>query len=126
MSLIRYARLAAIASTLLACGAAQSHHSSAMFDKDTVREVRAVVREFQWANPHVWIQVLIPDENGEPQEWSIEGGGPNTLFRNGWRRDSFKPGEEITIRFNPMRDGSPAGGFIGAKFGDGSMLGRWE
>jgi len=127
MPVIRIVQPAVIALMLLVCsGTAQSHHSSAMFDKDTVREVRAVVREFQWTNPHVWIQILIPGENGDQQEWSIEGGGPNTLFRSGWRRDSFKPGQEITIRFNPMRDGSPAGGFIGAKFGDGSTLGRWE
>lgn len=103
-----------------------AHHSSAMFDKEEVREVTATVREFQWTNPHVWIQVLITDEQGEATEWSIEGLGPNSLFRNGWRPNSFKPGDVITIRFNPMRDGSNAGGFVGARFADGHTLGNWK
>jgi hypothetical protein len=109
----------------LAAMPSPAHHSSAMFDKDTVIEVTATVREFQWTNPHIWIQILIENEAGEPEEWSIEGGGTNTLFRRGWRPDSFSAGDEITIRFNPMKDGSPAGGFIAAKLADGSILGNW-
>ncbi len=96
-----------------------------MFDKGTVREVVATVREFQWTNPHIWIQVLIKNEEGEVEEWSIEGGGTNTLFRRGWRPTTFKPGDEIRIRFNPMKDGSQAGGFVGARLPDGSTLGAW-
>ena len=104
---------------------APAHHSNAMFDKATVREETAIVREFQWTNPHVWIQILIETESGELEEWSIEGGGTNTLFRRGWRPNSFKPGDEIRIRFNPMLDGSPAGGFVAARLADGTTLGSW-
>ena len=114
------ALLTAVALTPLAF----AHHSSAMFDKATVVEVKATVKEFQWTNPHVWIQILI-DEDGEQVEWSIEGGGPNTLFRRGWRPNSFQPGDVIQIKFNPMRDGSAAGGFVGAKLVDGDTLGNW-
>lgn len=103
-----------------------AHHSAAMFDKDRLVEVEATVREFQWTNPHVWIEITIENADGEPEDWSIEGLGPNSLFRNGWRPNSFETGDVITIRFNPMRDGSQAGGFVGAKFDDGSTLGRWE
>ena len=118
-------RLSAAALLLFAGASAHAHHSSAMFDKETVREATATVREFQWTNPHVWIQVMIENEDGEPEEWSIEGGGPNSLFRKGWRPNSFKPGDVIEIKFNPMRDGSAAGGFVGAKLADGSTLGTW-
>lgn len=104
---------------------ALGHHSSAMFDKKKVVEVTATVREFQWTNPHIWIQILIENDAGELEEWSIEGGGTNTLFRRGWRPDSFAAGDTIMIRFNPMKDGSPAGGFIAAKLADGSTLGAW-
>lgn len=104
---------------------AHAHHSSAMFDKDTIRQVTATVKEFQWTNPHIWIQILIENQNGELEEWSIEGGGTNTLFRRGWRPNSFKPGDVIEIKFNPMRDGSAAGGFVGAKLADGGTLGDW-
>lgn len=103
-----------------------AHHSSAMFDKSRVIEVAATVREFQWTNPHVWIEIRFANDAGEDEDWSIEGLGTNSLFRMGWRQNSFQPGQEITIRFNPMRDGSQAGGFIGAKFEDGSTLGKWD
>jgi uncharacterized protein DUF6152 len=115
-----------VSSLLLASTIASAHHSSAMFDKTQVREVTATVSEFQWTNPHVWIQVILQNDQGENEEWSVEGTGPNSLFRNGWRRNSFQPGDVIDIRFNPMRDGSHAGGFIGAKFADGHILGNWE
>lgn len=104
---------------------ALGHHSSAMFDKEKVVEVTATVREFQWTNPHIWIQILIENDADELEEWSIEGGGTNTLFRRGWRPDSFAAGDTITIRFNPMKDGSQAGGFVAARLADGSMLGAW-
>ena len=111
---------------LLGASGTNAHHSSAMFDKNKVVEVTATVKEFQWTNPHVWIEILLTTEDGEQEDWSIEGLGPNSLFRNGWRPDSFKTGDVITIRFNPMRDGSNAGGFIGAKFEDGHTLGNWN
>lgn len=102
------------------------HHSSAMFDKDQLIEVRATVTEFQWTNPHVWIEITIKNDDGIDEAWSIEGLGPNSLFRNGWRPNSFKPGDIVEIRFNPMRDGSRAGGFVGARFDDGRTLGNWD
>lgn len=117
--------LPATALLLVAC-AASAHHSSAMFDKDQVIEVTATVVEFQWTNPHVWIEIHIENDEGDTEAWSIEGLGPNSLFRAGWRPNSFEAGDVIAIRFNPMRDGSPAGGFIGAKFADGSTIGRWQ
>ena len=103
----------------------EAHHSSAMFDKTVVRQQSATVREFQWTNPHVWIQVTIENETGESIEWSIEGGGPNSLFRRGWKPNSFKPGDVVELKFNPMLDGSSAGFFVGAKLADGKTLGNW-
>ena len=101
------------------------HHSAAMFDNTKVMEISGTVKEFQWTNPHVWIQVNVQTPSGA-QEWSIEGGGPNSLSRQGWRPTTFKPGDEVTLRVNPMRDGSNGGLFIGVKFSDGKTLGRWE
>src|SRR5687768_16708837 len=61
-----------------------AHHSGAMFDTAKVVELKATVKELQWSNPHIWIQV-VADENGAMKEWSLEGGSPNTLSRRGWR-----------------------------------------
>jgi Family of unknown function (DUF6152) len=120
-----------MAAALLAPGvvlAAQSvgaHHSAAMFDDEKVLELQGVVKELQWTNPHIWLQVIVEDK-GTKTEWSLEGGSPNTLSRRGWRPATFKPGDLVTVRLNPMKDGTPAGGFVGAKFADGKTIGRWD
>ena len=88
-------------------------------------ELKGAVKELQWANPHIWLQLVV-EEKGAAKEWSIEGGSPNTLSRRGWRSTTFKPGDEVTVRVNPMKDGTTAGLFVGAKFADGKTLGRWE
>jgi hypothetical protein len=102
-----------------------AHHSASMFDDAKVVEKKGIVKELQWTNPHVWLQVVV-DENGKKTEWSLEGGSPNTLSRQGWRATTFKAGDVVTVRFNPMKDGSAGGLFVGAKFdADGKTIGRW-
>jgi Family of unknown function (DUF6152) len=111
------------------CFAAQplgAHHSSAMFDPDKMMQLSGTIKELQWTNPHIWIQIDAKNAAGAKEEWSIEGGSPNSLSRSGWMKTTFKPGDVVTIKVNPMRDGSHAGQFVGAKFADGKTLGRWE
>ncbi len=107
-------------------GPALAHHAASMFDRERTVELTGTVREFQWTNPHIWIQIQVANENGDMEEWSVEGGVPNRLFRAGWRPNSFEPGDEVTIRGFPMRDGGRAALFIGARLPDGSTLGRYE
>jgi hypothetical protein len=103
-----------------------AHHSTAMFDDESVVELKGTVKALQWTNPHVWLQVVV-EANGTATEWSLEGGSPNSLSRQGWRSTTFKPGDAIAVRLNPMRDGAPGGRFIGARFdADGRTIGRWE
>jgi hypothetical protein len=102
-----------------------AHHSAAMFDDSKVVELQGTVKELQWTNPHVWLQLVV-DKDGAKTEWSIEGSSPNTLSRTGWRSTSFKPGDVVSVRLNPMKDGTPAGNFVGARFQDGKTLGRWQ
>ena len=116
---------ASLVGLLVASEIVLAHHSNAMFDKSQARQVTATVREFQWTNPHIWIQVLIENEDGEQEEWSIEGGGPNSLFRKGWRPNSFKPGDVVEFKLFPMHDGSNAALFVGARFSNGETLGNW-
>src|SRR5215216_5376128 len=119
-SVILATALCAIAAPLAA------HHSAAMFDDAKVVELNGTIKEMQWMNPHIWIQVVV-DQDGQKTEWSIEGGSPNSLSRNGWRATTFKSGDAVTVRINPMKDGTAAGSFIGAKWKDtGKTIGRWE
>jgi hypothetical protein len=108
-----------------AVAALSAHHSGTMFDSTKVKEISGTIKEFQWKNPHVWIQVYV--QNGATrEEWSIEGGSPNTLSRNGWRPSTFAPGASVSLKVNPMKDGSAGGQFIAAKFADGKTIGNWD
>ena len=113
------------AAVLGVCGApAWAHHSFAMFDsaKDIVLD--GTVREFQWTNPHSWIELTVM-EGGKPVNYSIEGGSPNSLMRrNGWTRTSLKPGDRVKLTMHPMKDGSKGGSFVAATFADGRTLGQ--
>ena len=118
--------LLAAAGAALTPATVTAHHSAAMFDDAKVLELTGTVKELQWTNPHIWLQVIV-EQNGVKTEWSLEGGSPNTLSRRGWKATSFKPGDVVTVRLNPMKDGTPAGGFVGAKFAaTGQTIGRWE
>lgn len=119
------ALVAAAALTLLASPAI-AHHSGAGFDQTKVVEITGTIKEFQFKNPHTWIQVDVDDAAKGKVEWSVEWGSPNQLGRQGYRPSTFPPGEKVSIRLNPMHNGSPAGGFVGAKFPDGKTIGRWE
>ena len=124
MSVTKLCAAAALLAALSAPLAA--HHSAAMFDDEKVVELNGTIKEVQWTNPHIWIQVVV-DTNGQKTEWSLEGGSPNTLSRNGWKATTFKSGDAVVIRANPMKDGTAAGQFIGAKWKDtGKTIGRWE
>jgi len=115
--------------SLLLCGLslaapALAHHSANMFDPSKQVVLEATVKEFQWSNPHIWIQVMVPNAKGVEEEWSIEGGSPNLVGRQGWKRNSFKPGEKVSITIRPLRNGDPGGSFVSAAFPDGRKLGN--
>jgi hypothetical protein len=111
---------------LLAIQPATAHHSSAGFNADVIKEITGTIKEFQFQNPHTWIQVWVTNDQNQREEWSIEWGSPNSLARRGIRPSTFPPDAEVTMRLRPMLNGSPAGGFVGAKFPDGTTVGNWE
>jgi hypothetical protein len=116
--------LLAATAVLVAARPLAAHHSAAMFDDTKVVELSGTVKALQWTNPHVWLQVMVGDQ---ATEWSLEGGSPNSLSRQGWRSTTFKAGDVVTVRLRPMKDGTAAGQFIGAKFAaDGHTVGNWE
>lgn len=111
---------------LLLGSLAQAHHSDAMFERQEVLEMTGTVKEFQFTNPHTWLQVEVKDEAGNVKEWSLEWGSPNQLGRQGIRPSTFPAGAAVTIRTNPMKDGSAGGAFVGAKLADGTTVGNWD
>jgi hypothetical protein len=74
------------------------------------------VKEFRWTNPHVTLLIEASPKPGDPPEiWSLELTSPGNLTRIGWTHSSFKPGDRIDIKFNPLRDGKHGGAFKQAK-----------
>ena len=102
-----------------------AHHSGAGFSND-VKEITGTVKEFQFKNPHSWIQVEVPDASGKTVEWSVEWGSPNQLGREGYRPSTFPVGAKVTFKVHPMSSGAPVAGFVAAKMPDGTIIGKWE
>jgi hypothetical protein len=102
---------------------AVAHHSQAMFDQDITVERQASVVEFQWTNPHSWLEVMIEDDEGQSLQWSIEMSSPGSLANDGWRPRTLVPGDEVSVRFHPKKDGTPSGQFVSLVMPDGETLG---
>jgi len=100
---------------------AVAHHSFAMFDQKKIVTLEGTVREFQWSNPHAFIELDVANR-GRTQRWSIELNSPNNLTRQGWRRSSLTVGERITVRIAPLRNGHPGGLFLDLRKADGRTL----
>jgi hypothetical protein len=101
-----------------------AHHSFAMFDSAKETTLEGTVKEFQWTNPHAWVQLLVPGSDGKQVEWSIECASPNALKRQGWRGTSIKPGDRITVIIHPLKSGEPGGSLVVLTLPDGTQLGR--
>ena len=111
-----------VAGVLLAAGTAVAHHSfAAEFDNTKRITVTGVVTKIEWTNPHVWFYVNVNsmkrssdggktwepvDEGGKVTNWGAEMGPPHGLQRRGWRRDTLKIGEEITVNGSLAKNGS--------------------
>jgi hypothetical protein len=110
-----------------ACGFAiyaipsSAHHSFAAFDTTKTVELKGVVVEFQWTNPHSWIELDVPGAGGAVDRWSIELNSPNNLSRQGWKRKDLQPGDKVTLTAAPMRDGQKSGLFRTVVLADGRI-----
>lgn len=103
--------------------AAHAHHSPAMFDGSKQLTLTGTVREFQWTNPHSYIQLVVKPDDGGEQEWSLEMGANVYLYNLGWRPSTVKAGDTLTVTVIPLRNGKPGGLLVEARTADGKALG---
>jgi hypothetical protein len=116
------AGLAAGAGLLAVAGGASAHHSAALYDRARPIVLKGVVKDLQWMNPHSWIEVLGSANGGKPIDWTVEMEGPNVMQREGWSRNSLTPGEKVTMRVMPLKDGRPGARLIEVTKSDGTVL----
>ena len=88
---------------------AGAHHSTSMFEPEKRVTLVGTIKDFQWTNPHAWIQMTVTGPDGKAEDWSFECGSPNTLSRQGWKPSTLKTGDQVSIVANPMKDGTTAG-----------------
>jgi hypothetical protein len=111
-------------SLLLTSAPLLAHHSFTMFDMSKQKTLAGNVTDFQWSNPHVYIEIDVPDDKGAVSHWSVEMGSPSILMQSGWKFSSIRKGDKITVIVNPLKNGQQGGFLTKATLPDGRVLGN--
>ena len=115
----------AAATTAALAVPAFAHHSFSMFDADKTVTLSGTVKEFEWTNPHAWLRIMVNDPAaGKAVQYAVEMGSPGQQARVGWKPDSVKPGDSVTVKIHPLKDGSRGGQFLSAVLPNGQQLGN--
>jgi hypothetical protein len=115
--------VAVAAAVLGAMVPVRAHHSlTAEFDTSRKVEITGTVTEMRWSNPHAWLHVDVTDANGQTQNYAVEFGTPNQLYRRGWTKADLPAGAVLTIVGYPPRDNSPRVSALDVTLPDGRTL----
>ena len=99
-----------------------AHHGAATFDTTKRLTLKGTVVEWFWANPHCFLRFDVKDENRPVVHWAVEAqSGPN-LLPAGYTKQTFKTGDEVTVTFEPVRNGRPLGRMVSVILPDGKKL----
>ena len=109
--------------TVLAVKPVVAHHGAATFDTTKKLTLKGTVVEWFWSNPHCFLRFDVKDDNGQLVHWVAEAqSGPNILTA-GYTKQTFKPGDQISITLEPVRNGRPLGRMVSVITADGKKLG---
>jgi hypothetical protein len=110
-----------MAGMLVSATPALAHHSYAMFDLEKRVTVSGTVAKVEWANPHVFIWMYVPNDKGTYDLYGFEAGAVSLLTRYGWTKATAKTGEKVTVEYFPLKDHRPGGAFISMTHADGTV-----
>ena len=115
------ARVAALVMALAVAGTwpAAAHHSHAMFDMTKEMAVTGTVTTFSYRNPHVFLYLDVKDASGEVVKWAVEMSNIDNMQRRGIFAATFKPGDVVTVKVNPLKDGRAGGNYTSITAADG-------
>ena len=100
-----------------------AHHGfSVEFDKDNPLTLTGTVTKMEFMNPHIYFYVDVKGKDGKVVNWAFEGGPPNVIYRQGWRKDTLKPGDLVTVKGFRAKDGTHLGACSTVKLPDGREL----
>ena len=91
---------------LMASALVSAHHSGSNYDEAHTITVKGTVTEFEWTNPHALIHLDVVGENGSVQKWVSQETSLNMLHREGWDKNTLKPGDSITLVGNRIKNGA--------------------
>jgi Family of unknown function (DUF6152) len=114
-----------VAAALSALGLAVpvlAHHSAAGIDRSKTVALVGTVKEFGWRNPHSYMEIDVAGESGTVVTWKVEMTSPAFLIRAGWKATTLKPGDKVTVKVFPLRDGDPGGLFQSVTLANGEVL----
>ena len=119
-------KVLAVAFTALSlyAGASFAHHSPIVFDRTREVTITGVVTEFAWTSPHAWIHLDVKDANGHVDNWGVEMDPASVLAKVGWKSNTVKPGDKVSIVVHPLRNDEKGGQYISITLADGSKLGQ--
>ena len=100
-----------------------AHHGFAVeFDKDSPVALTGTVTKMEFMNPHIYFYVDVKGKDGKVVNWAFEGGPPNVIYRQGWRKDTIKPGDIVTVKGFRAKDGTHLAACTTVKLPDGREM----
>jgi hypothetical protein len=100
-----------------------AHHGAASFDTEKELTLKGTVTEWIWANPHCFLKFDVKEEGGAVRNWAVETQNPTDMSKRGWRRTSFKAGDEVTVTLQAVKNGAPVGRVRSVTLPSGQTLG---
>lgn len=123
MNTTQHLRCALAALGLLLAGAADAHHSFAMFDASRTVTISGTLYAAEFTNPHGWIWIAVMNDKGQEEKWGLEGGSVADLRRLGYTKSTLKVGTKVKATLHPLKDGRSGGQLVSLDFGDGKKTG---